>query len=113
MFKELGQMASLFRQLPKIKEEVAKFQQKLGQITAEGAAGGDVVTTRVNGRYEVLSCRLSEEALKLNDREMLEEMIRSAMNQAIERVRQQVAEETSKMASGLGLPPGMQLPGAE
>ena len=113
MFKELGQMASLFRQLPKIKEEVAKFQQKLGQITAEGTAGGDVVTVRVNGRYEVLSCRLSDEALKLNDREMLEELIRSAVNQAIERVRQQVAEETSKMASGLGLPPGMGVPGTE
>jgi DNA-binding YbaB/EbfC family protein len=113
MFKELGQMASLFRQLPKIKEEVAKFQQKLAQITAEGTAGGDVVTVRVNGKYEVLSCRLSEEALKLNDREMLEEMIRSAVNQALERVRLQVAEETSKMASGLGLPPGMQLPGSE
>ena len=70
-------------------------------------------TIRVNGRYEVLSCRLSEEAAKLNDREMLEELIRSAANQAIERVRQQVAEETSKMASGLGLPPGMSLPGAE
>jgi len=113
MFKELGQMATLFKQLPKIKEEVAKFQQKLGQITAEGSAGGDVVTIRVNGRYEVLSCRISEEATKLNDREMLEELIRSAANQAIERVRQQVAEETSKMASGLGLPPGMSLPGAE
>jgi DNA-binding YbaB/EbfC family protein len=113
MFKEIGQMASLFRQLPKIKEEVAKFQQKLGTITAEGTAGGDVVTARVNGRYEVLACRLSDEAVKLNDREMLEEMIRSAINQAIDRVRQQVAEETSKMASGLGLPPGMSLPGAE
>jgi DNA-binding YbaB/EbfC family protein len=113
MFKELGQMASLFRQLPKIKEEVAKFQQKLGQITAEGTAGGDVVTVRVNGRNEVMSCRLSDEAMKLNDREMLEEMIRAAVNQAIERVRQQVAEETSKMASGLGLPLGMTLPGTE
>jgi hypothetical protein len=113
MFKEIGQMASLLRQLPKIKEEMGKFQQRLGQITAEGTAGGDVVTVRVNGRYEVTACRLSEESLKLNDREMLEEMIRSAVNQAIDRVRQQVAEETTKMASELGLPPGMALPGTE
>src|SRR2546425_13225477 len=113
MFKEIGQMASPFRQLPKIKEEMAKFQQRLGQITAEGSAGGNLVTVRVNGRYEVLSCRLSEEALKLNDREMLEELIRSATNQALDRVRQQIAEETSKVASGLGLPPGMAVPEAQ
>ena len=92
---------------------MAKFQQRLGQITAEGSAGGNLVTVRVNGRYEVLSCRLSDEALKLNDREMLEEMIRSATNQALERVRQQIAEETSKVASGLGLPPGMAMPEAQ
>ncbi len=113
MFKELGQMASLFRQLPKIKEEVAKFQQRLGQITAEGSAGGNMVIVKVNGRNEVLSCRITDEAMKLDDREMLEDLIRSAVNQAIERVRQQVAEETTKMASGLGLPAGMGIPGVE
>ena len=111
MFKELGQMASLFRQLPKIKEEVEKLQQKLGQVTAEGTAGGDLVTVKVNGRNEVLSCRLSDEAMKGNDRELLEDMIKAAVNQALERVKHSVAEETSKMATGLGLPPGMGMPG--
>jgi DNA-binding YbaB/EbfC family protein len=112
MFEKLGQMATLFRQLPKIKEEMEKFQQRLGQITAEGVAGGNMVTVRVNGRNEVLSCRLSDEAMQQHDRELLEELIRSAMNQALERVRQQVAEETSKMASGFGLPSGMGLSGS-
>ena len=54
---------------------------------------------------------MSEEAMKTGDREMLEDLIRAAVNQAIDRARQQVAEETSKMATGLGLPEGMQLPG--
>jgi nucleoid-associated protein EbfC len=111
MFKELGQLAGLMRQLPKIKEEMERFQQRLGQITAEGDAGGGMVRVRVNGRMEVLSCSLSDESLRLNDREMLEDLIRAATNQALERVRQQVAEETGKMAAGLGLPPGMGLPG--
>jgi DNA-binding YbaB/EbfC family protein len=111
MFKEFGQLAGLMRNLPKIKEEMERFQQRLGQVTAEGDAGGGMVRVRVNGRMEVLSCTLSDEAMGLNDREMLEDMIRAATNQALERVRGQVAEETGKMASGLGLPPGMGLPG--
>jgi DNA-binding YbaB/EbfC family protein len=111
MFKELGQFAGLMKQLPKIKEEMERFQQRLGQITAEGDAGAGMVKVRVNGRMEVLACAISDEAMGLNDREMLEELIRAAANQALERVRQLVAEEGGKMAAGLGLPAGIGLPG--
>jgi nucleoid-associated protein EbfC len=111
MMKELGQLAGFMKQLPKIKEEVERFQQRVGSITADGDAGGGLVKVRVNGKMEILSCRLSDEALALNDREMLEDLIRAAVNQALQRVRQLVAEETSKMASNLGLPAGMALPG--
>jgi nucleoid-associated protein EbfC len=110
MFKEIGQFASLMKNLPKIREEVEQLQQRLARITAEGSAGGDLVKARVNGKMEVLSCHLSDEALKQNDRELLEDLIVGAVNQALQRVRQLVAEETSKMASGLGLPEGMNLP---
>ncbi len=109
--KNMGQFAGLLGQLPKIKEEMDKLQQRLGQLTAEGTAGGGMVTVRMNGRMEMASCSLSEEVLRLNDREMLEDLIRAATNQAVERVRQLVAEETRKTAGGLGLPTGMGLPG--
>src|SRR5262249_18238519 len=115
MFKELGQFAGLMRQLPRIKEEMDRLQERLGQLSAEryadGGGGGGVVRVRVNGRLEVVSCSLSDEVMQLNDREMLEDLIRAATNQALERIRQQVAEETGKMAAGFGLPPGMGLPG--
>src|SRR5712692_6750945 len=101
MLKELGQLAGLMRQLPKIKEEMERFQQKIGQITAEGDAGGGMVKARVNGKMEVLGCTLSDEAMKLNDRELLEDLITAALNQALEKVRRQVAEETGRMATGL------------
>jgi len=111
MFRGLGQFANVMRQMPKIKEEMDKLQQKLGQIVAEGDAGAGMVKVRVNGRMEVLGFTLSDELMKQNDREMLEDLLRAATNQAMERAREQVAEETGKMASGLGLPPGMNLPG--
>ena len=65
-----------------------------------------VPKVRVNGKMEVLSCSLGDEALALNDREMLEDLIKSAANQALEKVRQAVSEETTRMASNLGLPAG-------
>jgi DNA-binding protein YbaB len=74
-FKGLGQIASLLGNLPKLQEEMAKFQQRVGQITAEGDAGAGMVRVRVNGRMEMLGCTLSDEALRLNDREMLEDLI--------------------------------------
>lgn len=111
MFKEIGQMAGLMRQLPKIKEEMEKFQQSLDKVTAEGDAGAGMVKATVNGKMELLKCVISEEAMKLNDREMLEDLIRGAVNQALQKARTQVAEETAKMAGSLGLPAGINLPG--
>jgi len=111
MFKELGQLAGLMRQLPKIKESMQQLQERLGRIDVEGDAGAGMVKVRVNGKMEVTHCTLSEEAMRLNDREMLEDLIRAAVNQALERARVKAAEETSKMASDLGLPAGMGMPG--
>ncbi|MBI3406786.1 MAG: YbaB/EbfC family nucleoid-associated protein [Planctomycetes bacterium] len=111
MFKEIGQLASLMKNLPRIREEMGKFQDKLGQIIGEGDAGGGMVTARVNGSMEVLKITITDDALKGNDREFLEDLIVAAVNQALKKTKHLVAEETSKMATGLGLPPGMNLPG--
>jgi DNA-binding protein YbaB len=54
---------------------------------------------------------LSDEVVAMNDKEMLEDLIASAVNAALQKARQMVSEETSKMAMGLGLPAGMNLPG--
>ena len=110
-FKQLGQMAGLLQQLPKIKEEMERLQQRLGQLVAEGNAGAGMVKVQVNGKLEVLSCVMSDELIQLQDREMIEDLVRSATNQALERARQQAAEETGKMAAGFGVPPGLGLPG--
>jgi nucleoid-associated protein EbfC len=111
MFKELGQIAGMIKQWPKIKEEMDKLQHRLGQLTAEGDAGAGMVRVKVNGRMEIQACMISADAFKPGDKEMLEDLIRAATNQALERIRRQVAEETSKMANGLGMPPGISIPG--
>lgn len=107
MFKEFGSLMSLLKNQGKIQEEVQKFQASVGAITAEASSGAGYVTVKVNGRMEVLSVRISDDALKLNDREMLEDLVAAAANQALTKVRAQLAEESAKMAANIGLPPGM------
>src|SRR6266478_4308217 len=111
MFGQLGQIAGLLRQLPKLKEEAEKFQAKLGEIVADGNAGGDMVTVRINGRMEVLKVTLTDAAYALQDREMLEDLIASATNASLVKVRDQVNAEAQNMAATMGLPTGMDLPG--
>jgi nucleoid-associated protein EbfC len=103
MFKELGQLANLIRNGPRIRDEMDKLQKRLGEITAEGDAGAGMVKVRVNGRMEVVRCEITNEAMALNDRELLEDLVRGAVNQALQKVREAVAEETTKAASGFGL----------
>jgi DNA-binding YbaB/EbfC family protein len=111
MFEKLGQIAGLMKALPKMQEEMAKLQARIAQITAEGDAGGGMVKAKVNGHLEIVSCIISDEAMK--DKELLEDLVRAAVNQALQKAKQLVGEETSKMASGMGLPglpAGFQMP---
>ncbi len=113
MFKEIGQMFGVMKNLPKIREEMEKLQGRLGQLQTDGDAGGGMVKVKVNGRLEVMSCSLSPEVLQANDKELLEDLIVGATNHALKKMRSRIDDETVKMASGLGLPPGVSLPGLE
>ena len=113
MFDKLGTLMNLMGNQGKLQEEMKKFQASVGTIVADGASGGGMVTARVNGRMEVQSIKISEDAMRLNDREMLEDLVAAAVNQALSKARDQLAAETNKVATGMGLPPGMMggLPG--
>jgi DNA-binding YbaB/EbfC family protein len=109
MFGNLGAMAGLLRQLPKLQERAAQLQKRLGEITAEGQAGGGAVTVKVNGLRQLVQVALADDTLK--DKELLEDLIVAAANQAFERVQEQVNAEMAKLTTDLGLPPGLNLPG--
>lgn len=113
MFKELSQAASALRNLPRLKEEMEKFQAQLDRIIGEGDAGGGAVRARVNGKFELLACTFRAEDFRPEDRELIEDLVVAAVNQALERARQQVAAETARIASELGMPmpQGLNLPG--
>ena len=107
MFKELGAMMNLLGNKGKMQEAMGQYQEAIALITAEGASGGGMVTAKVNGKLELLNLTISDDALKLNDREVLEDLVTAAVNQAMSKARELLAAETGKMAGSMGLPPGM------
>jgi DNA-binding YbaB/EbfC family protein len=111
MFGDLGRIVGLLTKGDKIREEMEKLQARLGQLTAEGQSGGGMVTAKVNGKLAVLGIRLTDEAMNLHDKEMLEDLITAATNAALAKGRELMAAETQKMATDLGLPHGLNLPG--
>jgi DNA-binding YbaB/EbfC family protein len=107
MMKELGAMMSLLGNKDKMQAEMAKYQAAVAAISTEGTAGGGMVTVRVSGKMEVQSVKISDDALKLNDREVLEDLVAAATNQAFAKAKELIAAETANMAGNMGLPPGM------
>ena len=112
MFKEFGQVMSLMKNLPKLQASMEEMQQKLGKISVEGNAGAGMVVVKVNGRMEVTGCVISQEAMALQDRDMLADVVIAASNQALGKAREEVAKASSSMAQEMGLPmPPGGLPG--
>ncbi len=90
----------------------AQMQDKLGQTMVEGSSGGGAVTVRMNGRKQVLGVHIDPSAVaglsaSAADRELLEDLIVAAVNEAGRRADQAAQSGVSGMLGGLGLPPGL------
>lgn len=104
-----GAMGNLMRQAQKMQEEMKRAQEELAQAEVTGSAGGGMVEVTLNGRHEVRRVKIDPELLK-DDREMVEDMVAAAFNDAVNRVSEMVQERFSGLAGGMNLPPGMKLP---
>lgn len=79
------------------------MQENLRRLKAEGTAGGGMVKVEVNGQQQVLSCRIEQSLFDAGDREMVEDLVVSAVNQALEKIKQATADEMGKLAGGIDM----------
>jgi len=108
----LGNLADLMRGAQELQKKMAELEERLGGQTVEGRAGGDMVRVVANGRSEVVGIEIDPSLMTAEDREMLQELLVAAANQALARARELSQEEMRKVLGGLSLPPGMlNLPG--
>lgn len=104
MFKSLGNIASLLKQAQQMKSRMSELQQKLAEIRVEGSSGGGLVHVEVNGQQKVTSVRVDDKLLNSDDREMLEDLLVAACNQALDRAKEAAAAQMSELTGGMDMP---------
>jgi DNA-binding YbaB/EbfC family protein len=102
-------LSQLMRQAQEMQENIRKAQDELATIDVEGAAGGGMVKITMSCKHEVRRVAI-EDSLIGEDKDMLEDLIAAAFNDANRKVEQTVQEKLGSLAGGLSLPPGMKLP---
>jgi len=101
MKKGLGQM---MKQAQKMQAQILKIQEEMAERTVEAASGGGMVSVTANGKQEVLSVRIEREVVDPEDVEMLQDLVVAAVNEALKKAQEMVAEEMAKVTGGLQLP---------
>ena len=104
MFKGLSNIASLMANAGEIQAKAGEMKERLAALRVDGSAGGGMVKVTVSGDQKLTTIDIEDSLLESNDREMLEDLILSATNQALELAKQQAAEQMSELAGGLGIP---------
>ena len=104
-----GGLGNLMKQAQKMQEEMQKAQEELKNLEIEGQAGGGLVKITMTGKHEVRKVQLDDSLLS-DDKEMLEDLIAAAMNDASNKVEKLTKDQFSGLASGLNLPGDMKLP---
>ena len=104
MFKGLTNFAAILKEAQQIQGRAEEMQAKLGQLRVEGSAGGEMVVVQASGLQRILGIKIERSLLEGADAEMLEDLLVSATNQALEKAAQAAADEMAKMTSQLQLP---------
>ena len=101
---------NIIKQAQDLKKKMAEAQEKVETLEAEGISGGVIVKITINGKNNVTSVNIDETAIDKNEKEILEDLIAAAFNDARDKIQSKIADEMSSLTGGIKLPPGMKLP---
>jgi nucleoid-associated protein EbfC len=104
-----GGIGNLMKQAQEMQANLQKVQAELANLEVTGEAGGGMVKVVMTGRHDVRRVSISPELVG-EDREMLEDLVAAAVNDAVRRVESEGQRRISGLTAGLNLPPGMKLP---
>ena len=101
---------NMLKQAHELQKKMADAQKKVEELEAEGTSGGGLVKVKINGKNVTTSLSIDESLISKDEKEILEDLIVAALNDARENVQKKISEEMSSLTGGLKLPPGMKLP---
>jgi DNA-binding YbaB/EbfC family protein len=100
-------LGDLMSKAQEMRQQMERMQAELAKKTVTADAGGGMVQATVNGRMELVKLKIDRSKIDVNDTEMLEDVIIAGVNAAQQRAAQMMKDEMNKMASEMGIPPGM------
>lgn len=103
-----GNMQNMMRQAQQMQQ---KLQEEIALIRVEASAGGGMVTVKMNGQKQVLDVKIEAEVYASKDQEMLQDLLRAAVNEASRRVDEELANQMRNMAGGIPGMAGLKIPG--
>lgn len=104
-----GGLSGLMKQAQQMQENMKKMQEQLATVEVEGQSGAGMVKVVMTCRHDVKRVIIDDSLLK-DDKDMLEDLIAAAVNDAVRRVEAATQEKMAGMTAGLPLPPGFKLP---
>lgn len=104
-----GGLGNLMKQAQQMQENMQKMQAELANVEVEGQAGAGMVKVTMTCRHDVKRV-IIDPSLLGDDKDMLEDLVAAAFNDAVRRVDSTTQEKMGGMAAGMGLPPGMKFP---
>jgi len=106
-----GGLGNIMKQAQQMQEKMQKAQQELANLEVTGSAGGGMVTLIMTCRYDVKKVSIDPELISgdADDKEIIEDLVAAAMNDAVKKVEQTTQEKMSGMTGGMNIP-GMNLP---
>jgi hypothetical protein len=105
----MANFGNMMKQAEALQRNMQKAQEEIAQLEVTGESGGGMVKVTMTGKHEVKRVQI-EPAVIGEDREMLEDLVAAAINDAVRRVETESQARMSALMSGLRLPPGMKLP---
>lgn len=104
-----GNMGDLMKQAQKMQEQLQKQQEQLANEEVTGESGAGMVKVIMNGRHDVKKVDI-DASLMSEDKELLEDLLAAAVNDAVRRVEEKNKNAMSGLAAGMGMPPGFKMP---
>ncbi|MDP4099217.1 YbaB/EbfC family nucleoid-associated protein [Paenibacillus sp. P96] len=100
----MNNMNQMMKQVKKMQEQMLKAQEQLGEKVVEGTSGGGVVTVQANGHKKILSIAIKPEAVDPDDVEMLQDLVLTAVNDALVKADEVANNDMSKFTGGMKIP---------
>jgi DNA-binding YbaB/EbfC family protein len=100
-------LQKMMAQMQRMQSDMAQAQGELAKKSVEASVAGGRVTVTANGAQEITSIKIAKEVVDPNDVEMLQDLVLSAVQQALAKSKELAASEMGKLTQGMGLPPGL------